>query len=72
MFCTMPCSWPVYLFIFFFQGKTLFYAHHFSQTHERISPQELFEADPSLSLRAVILKVVSVINKVGDLINTLW
>ena len=55
----------VHYFVIFFQGKTLFYAHHFSQTHERISPQELFEADPSLSLRAVILKVVSVINKVG-------
>ena len=48
-----------------FQGKTLFYVHHFSQTHEWISPRELFEADPSLSLRAVILKVVKVINKVS-------
>ena len=48
-----------------FQGKQLFYVHHFSQTHEWISPRELFEADPSLSLRAVILKVVNVINKVG-------
>ena len=50
-----------------FKGKTLFYAHEFSQTHERICPHELFEADPSLSLRAVILKVVNVVSKVrGD------
>lgn len=46
-----------------FPGKTLFYAHEFSQTHERICPHELFEADPSLSLRAVILKVVNVVSK---------
>lgn len=45
----------------------MFYVHEFSQTHERICPHELFEADPSLSLRAVILKVVNVISKVrGD------
>ena len=45
----------------------MFYAHEFSQTHARICPHELFEADPSLSLRAVILKVVNVVSKVrGD------
>ncbi|XP_078354247.1 uncharacterized protein LOC144638827 isoform X2 [Oculina patagonica] len=46
-----------------FSGKALFYAYHFSQTHEKINPEELFEADPSLSLRAVILKVVNALNK---------
>lgn len=43
----------------------MFYAQHFSRTHERIRPQELFQADPSLGLRAVILNVVNILNKVG-------
>ena len=47
-----------------FKGKALFYCYHFSHTHEKINPGELFEADPSLSLRAVILKIVNVLNKV--------
>lgn len=44
-------------------GKTLFCNQRFFQTHERICPQVLFKEDPSLGLRAVILNVVSVLNK---------
>lgn len=54
-----------FLFKYLFKGKALFYCYHFSQTHEKINPGELFEADPSLSLRAVILKVVNALNKVS-------
>ncbi|KAK2549482.1 hypothetical protein P5673_030023 [Acropora cervicornis] len=46
-----------------FSGKELYYAQHFSQTHQRIRPQELFQADPFLGLRAVTLKVANLLNK---------
>nr|XP_058944518.1 uncharacterized protein LOC131772588 isoform X4 [Pocillopora verrucosa] len=46
-----------------FSGKALFFKHHFSQTHKKINPAELFEATPSLSHREVILKVVNTLNE---------
>ena len=58
-------------FLCLFKGKDLFYCYHFSHTHEKINPGELFETDPGLSLRAVILKIVNVLNKV-IMIGTSW
>lgn len=46
-----------------FSGKELYYAQHFSETHQRIRPQELFLADPFLGLRAVTINIVNLLNK---------
>ena len=45
------------------QGKTAYYHHNLKATHERVSATELFEENPNIGLRQVILKVAALLRK---------
>ena len=48
------------------QGKTLYFVRRLSGTHAWVCPKEIFQEDPEATgLRAVILKVLGYLKKVG-------